>query len=49
MRIILCGGSGYIGTKLTQILIDKTDYELVIIDRLDFKLDPAFKQKYYNG
>ena len=47
-RIILCGGSGYIGTKLTQILIDKTDYELVIIDRLDFKLDPAFKQKYYN-
>ncbi len=46
-RIILCGGSGYIGTKLTQILIDKTDYELVIIDRLDFKLNPEFKQKYY--
>ena len=46
-RIILCGGSGYIGTKLTQILIDNTDYELVIIDRLDFKLNPEFKQKYY--
>ncbi len=47
-RIILCGGSGYIGTKLTQVLIDKTDCELVVIDRLDFKLDPEFKQKYYN-
>tara|TARA_B100001750_G_C15485344_1_gene587944 strand:+ start:616 stop:1557 length:942 start_codon:yes stop_codon:yes gene_type:complete len=47
-RIILCGGSGYIGTKLTQILIDKTDYELVIIDRLDFKLNSEFKQKYYD-
>jgi len=47
-RIILCGGSGYIGTKLTQVLIDKTDYELVIIDRLDFKLNPEFKQKYYD-
>ncbi len=47
-RIILCGGSGYIGTKLTQVLIDKTDYELVIIDRLDFKLNPEFKEKYYD-
>jgi nucleoside-diphosphate-sugar epimerase len=47
-RIILCGGSGYIGTKLTQVLIDKTDYELIIIDRLDFKLNPEFKQKYYD-
>ena len=47
-RIILCGGSGYIGTKLTQVLIDKTDYELVIIDRLDFKLNSEFKQKYYD-
>ena len=47
-RIILCGGSGYIGTKLTQVLIDKTDCKLVVIDRLDFKLDPEFKQKYYN-
>ena len=47
-RIVLCGGSGYIGTKLTQVLIDKTDYELVIIDRLDFKLNSEFKQKYYN-
>lgn len=47
-RIILCGGSGYIGTKLTQVLFDETDYELIVIDRLDFKLNPEFKKKYYN-
>ena len=47
-RIILCGGSGYIGTKLTEVLIAETEYELVIIDRLDFKLDPEFKKKYYD-
>ena len=47
-RIILCGGSGYIGTKLTEVLIAETEYELVIIDRLDFKLDPEIKKKYYD-
>ena len=34
-KIILCGGSGYIGTKLTEHLLDNTNYEIVIIDRLD--------------
>ena len=48
-RIILCGGSGYIGTKLTEVLLEKTDYHLVIIDRLDFKLDSDFKSKYYES
>lgn len=48
-RIILCGGSGYIGTKLTEVLLEKTDYHLVIIDRLDFKLDSNFKSKYYDS
>ena len=48
-RIILCGGSGYIGTKLTEVLFEKTDYHLVIIDRLDFKLESDFKTKYYDS
>ena len=48
-RIILCGGSGYIGTKLTEVLLEKTDYHLVIIDRLDFKLDSDFKSKFYDS
>ena len=48
-RIILCGGSGYIGTKLTEILLEKTDYNLTIIDRLDFKLDSNFKNEFYNS
>ena len=38
-KIILCGGSGYIGTKLTEHLLDNTNYEIAIADRLDFKLD----------
>ena len=38
-KIILCGGSGYIGTKLTEHLLDNTNYEIVIVDRLDFKLE----------
>ena len=38
-RIILCGGAGYIGTKLTEHILDNTNYNIVIIDRLDFKLD----------
>ena len=48
-RIILCGGSGYIGTKLTEVLLEKTDYHLVIIDRLDFKLDSDFRNKFYDS
>jgi len=48
-RIILCGGSGYIGTKLTEVLIKETNYNLVIVDRLDFKLDSDFKSKYYDS
>ena len=48
-RIILCGGSGYIGTKLTEVLFEKTDYHLIIIDRLDFKLESNFKSKYYDS
>lgn len=46
-KIILCGGSGYIGTKLTEILFDETDYEIIIVDRLDFKLDSKFREKFY--
>ena len=40
-KIILCGGSGYIGTKLTEHLLDSTNHEIVIVDRLDFKLDTS--------
>lgn len=48
LRVILCGGSGYIGTKLTEVLFHDTDYEIIIVDRLDFKLNQDFKNKYYN-
>ena len=44
MNIVLCGGSGYIGTKLTEILFQETDYNITVIDRLDFRLDQNFKK-----
>ena len=43
-RIILCGGAGYIGTKLTEHILDNTNYNIVIVDRLDFRLDENFKK-----
>ena len=48
-KIILCGGSGYIGTKLTEHLLDSTNHEIVIVDRLDFKLDHKFKSTIYSN
>ena len=48
-KIILCGGSGYIGTKLTEHLLDNTNYEIVIVDRLDFKLENEFKTTRYSN
>ena len=48
-KIILCGGSGYIGTKLTEHLLDNTNHEIVIVDRLDFKLEPEFKSTIYSN
>ena len=47
-KIILCGGSGYIGTKLTEHLLDNTNYEIVIVDRLDFKLENKFNATKYS-
>ena len=43
-RIILCGGAGYIGTKLTEYLLDNTDRQICIVDRLDFQLNENFKK-----
>ena len=43
-RIVLCGGAGYIGTKLTEHILDNTNYNIVIVDRLDFRLDENFKK-----
>ena len=48
-KIILCGGSGYIGTKLTEHLLDNTNHEIVIVDRLDFKLNHEFKSTIYSN
>ena len=48
-KIILSGGAGYIGTKLTEHLLENTDHKIVIVDRLDFKLDENFKKNTYSN
>ncbi|AJA93142.1 hypothetical protein A7X95_05810 [Candidatus Nitrosopelagicus brevis] len=48
-KIILSGGAGYIGTKLTEHLLENTDHTIVIVDRLDFKLDENFKKNTYSN
>lgn len=32
MKILVTGGCGYVGTNLVQMLLEKTDHELVVID-----------------
>ena len=34
-RILITGGSGFIGHHLVQYFLKKTEYEIVILDRLD--------------
>jgi nucleoside-diphosphate-sugar epimerase len=32
MKILVTGGCGYIGTKLTEVLLDRTDHEVTVLD-----------------
>ena len=32
MKVVICGGGGFIGQRLAQLLVDK-GYEVVILDR----------------
>jgi len=32
MRVVVTGGCGYVGSRLTQALLDRTDFEVTVID-----------------
>jgi nucleoside-diphosphate-sugar epimerase len=32
MKILVTGGCGYVGTKLTEVLLDRTDHEVTVLD-----------------
>lgn len=49
MRVLITGGTGFIGHHLVEYLIDKTKHNIVILDRLDttstqHRLDHIFKK-----
>ena len=41
-RVMVTGGTGFIGHHMIDYLLKNTDHEIVILDRLDFfgKLEP---------
>lgn len=38
-KLVLLGGGGFIGSNLTRYLVENTDYELVVVDLADDKLE----------
>lgn len=45
MKILVTGGLGYIATTLVKHLLENTEHELVIIDRMDYEINPNFFYK----
>ena len=48
-RCLITGGSGFIGSHVIDYLLEKTDWDLIILDRLDFsgalrRLDEVIKE-----
>lgn len=49
MTLLLTGGCGFIGANLTRYLLETTDYEITVLDRIDDaaslgKLEPLFRR-----
>ena len=42
MKILVTGGAGFIGSNLIYKLLDKTDYEIVLIDKFSYASNPEF-------
>ena len=35
-KVLITGGAGFIAHHLIEVLLEKTDWEIISIDRLDF-------------
>jgi len=44
-RVLITGGTGFVGTHLVERLLDKGNYEIVVFD----KLQPDISSKYYSS
>lgn len=42
MKVLLIGGLGYIGSTLTDLLLESRDYKVTAMDALRFGVDPAY-------
>ena len=42
MKVLLIGGLGYIGSTLTDLLLESRDYKVTAMDTLRFGVDPAY-------
>ena len=42
MKVLLIGGLGYIGSTLTDLLLESRDYKVTAMDTLRFSVDPAY-------
>ena len=41
MVIIICGGAGFIGTNLVEVLLERESDQLIVIDRLSYASHPS--------
>ena len=42
MKILLIGGLGYVGSALTDLLLESRDYKVTAMDTLRFGVDSAY-------
>ena len=48
MRVLVTGGSGFIGNALIKRLLDTTDYQILNLDNLTYASNPSQNELYNN-
>ena len=49
MRILITGGSGFIGSALIRKFLSSTDFEILNIDKLTYAADPQALSGFENN
>lgn len=49
MKIIVTGGAGFIGSSVVRHLLDESDHDVIIIDKLTYASDPGFVTSVSNN
>jgi len=48
MKILVTGGGGFIGSNLIAKLLDKTDFEIILIDKFSYASNPEYIKELKN-